>query len=128
VADGEFEPDLLADLGDVEAAQVVRCARVLLRRPLLREGGPDGELLPLVFKHRGHLVRLFSRHLGYRLRAERRFARLHKPAPADLPARGKASLPSAGPGDANPQVCRTRAARQRAPAMSDTGPVADLHL
>jgi uncharacterized protein (TIGR02678 family) len=96
VADSELEPDLLADLGDVEATQVVRCARVLLRRPLLREGGPDGELLPLVFKHRGHLVRLFSRHLGYRLRAERRFARLYKPAPADLPARGEALLSSRG--------------------------------
>lgn len=95
--DDEFEPDLLSDLGDVEAAQVVRCARVLMRRPLLRHGGPDAELLPLVFKHRDHLVRLFSRYLGYRVRIERRFARLYKAAaPSDLLARGEAPLSPRG--------------------------------
>src|SRR5205807_2422511 len=44
--------DVLDSLSEIDSANVVRCARVLLRRPLLRVGGPDGDLLPLVYRHR----------------------------------------------------------------------------
>jgi uncharacterized protein (TIGR02678 family) len=62
----------------VDAARARLCARVLLRRPLVRSGGPDGELLPVMYRHRHVLQRLFAVYLGYQLRVERRFARLHK--------------------------------------------------
>lgn len=90
---------LLDDLSDIDAANVVRCARTLLRRPLLRAEGPDGELLPLVYRHRQVLGDLFASLLGYRLVVERRFARLYKAGPgadghrgADLSPRGYAYL------------------------------------
>ena len=70
--------DIFGDLTHVDAARARLCARVLLRRPLVRSGGPDGELLPVMFRHRHVLQRLFSVYLGYQLRVERRFARLHK--------------------------------------------------
>lgn len=78
--------DVLDGLSEIDAANVVRCARVLLRRPLLRAGGPDGDLLPLVYRHRASLVDLFTQSLGYRLVVQRRFARLYKAIPGtDLP-------------------------------------------
>ena len=52
--------DVLDGLSDIDAANVVRCARVLLRRPLLRADGPDGDLLPLVYRHRTTLQDLFA--------------------------------------------------------------------
>jgi hypothetical protein len=70
--------DIFGDLPHVDAAQARLCARVLLRRPLVRSGGPDGELLPVMYRHRHVLQRLFAAYLGYQLRVERRFARLHK--------------------------------------------------
>jgi len=70
--------DIFGDLPHVDAAQARLCARVLLRRPLVRSGGPDGELLPVMYRHRHILQRLFAVYLGYQLRVERRFARLHK--------------------------------------------------
>jgi len=70
--------DIFGDLSHVDAAQVRLCARVLLRRPLVRSGGPDGELLPVMYRHGHVLQRLFTVYLGYQLRVERRFARLHK--------------------------------------------------
>ena len=75
-------------LGDIEAANVVRCARVLLRRPLLRPDSPDGELLPLVHRHREVLRELFGVLLGYRVVVQRGFARLHKPGPVADTTRG----------------------------------------
>ena len=78
--------DVLDGLSEIDAANVVRCARVLLRRPLLRVGGPDGDLLPLVYRHRVSLVDLFTQTLGYRLVVQRQFARLYKAIPGtDLP-------------------------------------------
>ncbi|MEU4807304.1 TIGR02678 family protein [Actinosynnema sp. NPDC023587] len=75
-------------LSDIDAANVVRCARTLLRRPLLRADGPDGELLTLVYRHRVALQDLFARRLGYRLVVERRFARLYKAGPGADDSRG----------------------------------------
>lgn len=96
MADARLEVDLLADLEQTEAAQVVRCARVLLRRPLLRVGGPEGDLLPVVFRYRTQLQRLFARHLGYRLTVERRYARLRKAPATALPGRPEAGLSPRG--------------------------------
>ncbi len=79
---------LLDDLPDIDAANVVRCARTLLRRPLLRGDGPDGELLSLVYRHRFALQDLFAGLLGYRLVVERRFARLYKSGPGVDDTRG----------------------------------------
>ncbi|HEX5403948.1 MAG TPA: TIGR02678 family protein [Pseudonocardiaceae bacterium] len=80
----------------MDAANVVRCARVLLRRPLLRVGGADGDLLPLVFRHRAALADLFTQTLGYRLVVQRQFARLYKAIPGtDLP-RAEAGLTPTG--------------------------------
>jgi uncharacterized protein (TIGR02678 family) len=88
--------DALDRLGEIDQAAVVRCARVLLRRPLLRPGGPDGDLLPLVYRHRAALGELFTALLGYRLVVERRFARLYKPGPGDDPTRGEPTLTPRG--------------------------------
>ncbi|MGH3763315.1 TIGR02678 family protein [Actinophytocola sp.] len=84
--------DLLDRLGEIDQADVVRCARVLLRRPLLRAGGPEAELLPLVHRHRHTLTELFAGVLGYRLVVERRFARLYKAGPGHDPTRGEPTL------------------------------------
>jgi uncharacterized protein (TIGR02678 family) len=84
--------DVLDRLGEIDQADVVRCARVLLRRPLLRAGGPETELLPLVYRHRAALTELFAGVLGYRLVVERRFARLYKAGPGGDPTRGEPAL------------------------------------
>lgn len=83
-------------LSDIDAANVARCARVLLRRPLLRAGGPDGELLPLIYRHRATLADVFAELLGYRLVVERRFARLYKSGPGDDATRGEAAMSPRG--------------------------------
>lgn len=83
---------ILDGLSDIDAANVARCARVLLRRPLLRAEGPDGALLPLIYRHRVALQDLFSVLLGYRLVVERRFARLHKGGPGADATRGEPEL------------------------------------
>ncbi|OLF05564.1 TIGR02678 family protein [Actinophytocola xinjiangensis] len=88
--------DALDQLGEIDQADVVRCARVLLRRPLLRVGGQDGELLPLVHRHRAVLIDLFAGLLGYRLVVERRFARLYKTGPGQDPTRGEPTLTPRG--------------------------------
>ncbi|GAA4613919.1 TIGR02678 family protein [Saccharopolyspora hordei] len=84
------------ELPDIDAANVVRCARVLLRRPLLHAGGPDGDLLPMVYRQRAALQELFSSLLGYRLVVERRFARLHKSGVGEDPTRGAPALTPRG--------------------------------
>ncbi|MGH3881165.1 MAG: TIGR02678 family protein [Actinophytocola sp.] len=83
-------------LGEIDQADVVRCARVLLRRPLLRAGGPEAELLPVVHRHRATLTELFAGVLGYRLVVERRFARLYKAGPGADPTRGEPTLTPRG--------------------------------
>jgi uncharacterized protein (TIGR02678 family) len=86
----------LDNLSDIDAANVVRCARTLLRRPLLRSDGPDGELLSLVYRHRAVLQDLFAGLLGYRLVVERRFARLYKSGPGNDDTRGVLSMSPRG--------------------------------
>lgn len=88
--------DVLDGLSEIDAANVVRCARVLLRRPLLRVGGQDGDLLPLVYRHRAALADLFAATLGYRLVVQRQFARLYKALPGGGLPRGEAGLSPAG--------------------------------
>lgn len=88
--------DPLDGLADIDAANVVRCARTLLRRPLLRLGGPDGELLPLVYRHREVLGEMFTALLGYRLVVERKFARLYKAGPGADATRGVPELSPRG--------------------------------
>ncbi|GAA4443176.1 hypothetical protein GCM10023148_50290 [Actinokineospora soli] len=85
-------PDVLSELSDIDAANVARCARVLLRHPLLRPGGPDGDLLPLVYRYRVPLQELFAAVLGYRLVVQRRFARLHKAGPGAGSHRGEPGM------------------------------------
>jgi uncharacterized protein (TIGR02678 family) len=87
-----LKPDVLDGLSEIDAANVVRCARVLLRRPLLRAGGQDGDLLPLVYRHRVALTDLFAQTLGYRLVVQRQFARLHKSLPGTGIPRGEPGL------------------------------------
>lgn len=87
--------DILADLSSVTASEIVRCARTLLRHPLLRAAGPEREVLAAAYKHREVLRLLFSRHLGYRLTVDRQFARLFK-TPLAAPGRGGAGLTPRG--------------------------------
>lgn len=84
------------ELPDIDASNVVRCARVLLRRPLLYPGSPDGDLLPMIYRHRAVLQDLFSALLGYRLVVQRRFARLYKAGPGADETRGEPSLTPRG--------------------------------
>ncbi|WP_307868088.1 TIGR02678 family protein [Umezawaea beigongshangensis] len=91
-----MSPLVLDDLPEIDAANVVRCARTLLRRPLLRAGGHDGDLLALVYRHRFALQDLFAGLLGYRLVVERRFARLYKSGPGADDTRGVPGLSPRG--------------------------------
>ncbi|WP_258342182.1 TIGR02678 family protein [Saccharopolyspora gregorii] len=84
------------ELSSIDASNVVRCARALLRRPLLREGTPDGDLLPMIYRQRAALHEVFSALLGYRLVVERRFARLYKSGPGADATRGEPSLTPRG--------------------------------
>jgi uncharacterized protein (TIGR02678 family) len=88
--------DVLERLSEIDQADAVRCARALLRRPLLRAGGQESELLPLVYRHRAVLSELFAGLLGYRLVVERRFARLYKAGPGNDPTRGEPTLTPRG--------------------------------
>jgi uncharacterized protein (TIGR02678 family) len=88
--------EVLDRLSEIDQADVVRCARVLLKRPLLRTGGPESDLLPLIYRHRATLAELFAGVLGYRLVVERRFARLYKSGPGHDPSRGEPSLTPRG--------------------------------
>jgi hypothetical protein len=81
------QPDAFGDLSHVDAGHARQCARVLLRRPLVRPESPDGQLLPLMYRHRHVLQSLFTRYLDYPLLVERRFARLYK-RPDGLAVRG----------------------------------------
>jgi uncharacterized protein (TIGR02678 family) len=88
--------EVLDRLSEIDQADVVRCARVLLKRPLLRTGAPESDLLPLIYRHRATLSELFAGVLGYRLVVERRFARLYKSGPGHDPTRGEPSLTPRG--------------------------------
>ena len=84
--------DLLAGLSELDAAEVVRCARALLRRPWLRESTPDGAVVPLIYRHRVVLSELFGSLLGYRLVVRRGWARLYKAGRGDDGTRGEAGF------------------------------------
>jgi uncharacterized protein (TIGR02678 family) len=88
--------EVLDRLSEIDQADVVRCARVLLKRPLLRTGGPESDLLPLIYRHRATLAEVFAGVLGYRLVVERRFARLYKSGPGHDSTRGEPSLTPRG--------------------------------
>lgn len=88
--------EILDRLSEIDQADVARCARVLLKRPLLRTGGPESDLLPLIYRHRATLAELFAGVLGYRLVVERRFARLYKSGPGHDATRGEPSLTPRG--------------------------------
>jgi uncharacterized protein (TIGR02678 family) len=88
--------EVLDRLGEIDQADVVRCARALLRRPLIRTGGHESELLPLIYRHRAVLSELFAGVLGYRLVVERRFARLYKSGPGHDATRGEPTLTPRG--------------------------------
>ncbi|RJQ80310.1 TIGR02678 family protein [Pseudonocardiaceae bacterium YIM PH 21723] len=87
---------LLDGLSDIDGQNVVRCARVLLRRPLLHPDTPDGDLLPLIYRHKDKLQEMFTELLGYRLVVERRFARLYKAGPGRDATRGESTLTPRG--------------------------------
>jgi hypothetical protein len=74
---GHYE-DVFDDLPHPEAAQLRVCVRTLLRYPVLHVNSRGADLLPMVFRHRDRLRRLFAIYLGYRLTVEGRLARLYK--------------------------------------------------
>lgn len=59
-------------------AEVVRAARALLRRPVLRAHGPDAEHVVLVRRHASELRAWFDRNTGWRLVVDSEVARLVK--------------------------------------------------
>jgi uncharacterized protein (TIGR02678 family) len=69
-------------LGDALAAQRAedfrRAARALLRRPLLRAGGPGSEEFRLVRQHAGELRTWFERNTGWALLVDSEVARLRR--------------------------------------------------
>ncbi|WP_347567568.1 TIGR02678 family protein [Actinopolyspora sp. BKK1] len=93
---GEQGIDGFDRLGDIDAANVVRCARALLRRPLLHTESQDGELLGMIYRHRAVLQEMFSTLLGYRLVIHRRYARLYKSGPGADPTRAVPALSPRG--------------------------------
>ncbi|MFC7330666.1 TIGR02678 family protein [Marinactinospora rubrisoli] len=78
----------LRGLDEIGTAQLRRCVRTLLRRPLLRADGPDGDVLATVRRHADRLQTLFQSYLGYRLVVEPTFARLYKTDPPTGGTRG----------------------------------------
>jgi uncharacterized protein (TIGR02678 family) len=72
------DPHGLDELSSTDITEIRRCARALLRHPLLHLDSSGGELLPLIYRHRDVLRRLFAMQLGYSLTVERRHARLYK--------------------------------------------------
>lgn len=70
--------DLSEALAQRKAAGLQRAARALLRRPLLRAVGPDGDALPLVREHAPALREWFDRNTGWRLTVTSEHARLVK--------------------------------------------------
>lgn len=58
--------------------EFTRAARALLRRPVLRAHGPDGEQFVLVRRHAGALREWFDRNTGWRLVVDSEVARLVK--------------------------------------------------
>lgn len=62
-------------------SEITRAARALLRRPVLRAHGPDGELVVLVRRHASTLRAWFDRNTGWRLIVDSEVARLVKTVP-----------------------------------------------
>jgi uncharacterized protein (TIGR02678 family) len=70
-------------LEEARAHELRRAARTLLRRPLLRAGGPSGDDLGLVRRHGPDLREWFDANTGWRLLVDSEVARLVKILPAD---------------------------------------------
>lgn len=69
-------------LEEARAHELRRAARALLRRPLLRAGGPGAEHLGLVRRHAADLREWFDANTGWRLLVDSETARLVKILPA----------------------------------------------
>lgn len=65
-------------LAETRRSELVRAARALLRRPVLRAHGPDADDVVLVRRHAGALREWFDRNTGWRLIVESEVARLVK--------------------------------------------------
>lgn len=65
-------------IAETRRAELVRAARALLRRPVLRAHGPDADDVVLIRRHAGALREWFERNTGWRLVVESEVARLVK--------------------------------------------------
>ncbi|MGI8814957.1 MAG: TIGR02678 family protein [Pseudonocardia sp.] len=65
-------------LAESRTVELHRAARALLRRPVLRGRGPDGEQFVLVRRHAAELREWFDRNTGWRLLVDSEVARLVK--------------------------------------------------
>ena len=65
-------------LAETRRSELVRAARALLRRPVLRAHGPDADDMLLVRRHAATLREWFDRNTGWRLIVESEVARLVK--------------------------------------------------
>jgi len=121
--------DDLADVLDgARVREQRRAARALLRRPLLRAGGPGSEELRLVRRHAGALRTWFDANTGWRLSVDSEVARLVKRAPASTDATHPARDPkSSGPFGRRRYVlaCLALAVLERADAQITLGRLAD---
>ena len=121
----------MSELDAVTAGQrfdLTRAARALLRRPVLRAHGADGELVVLVRRHAGQLREWFDRNTGWRLIVDSEVARLVKTA-ADT---GDATHPARDPRSRSPfsrrryvLTCLALAALERADAQITLGRLAE---
>jgi uncharacterized protein (TIGR02678 family) len=88
--------ELEVALEEARAHELRRAARALLRRPLLRAGGPSGEDLGLVRRHAAELREWFDANTGWRLLVDSEVARLVKMLPADAGMTHPARDPRSG--------------------------------
>jgi uncharacterized protein (TIGR02678 family) len=88
--------ELEVALEEARAHELRRAARALLRRPLLRGGGPSGEDLGLVRRHAAELREWFDANTGWRLLVDSEVARLVKMLPADAGMTHPARDPRSG--------------------------------
>jgi uncharacterized protein (TIGR02678 family) len=120
--------DLAVALDEARAQELRRAARALLRRPLLRAGGPGGEELPLVRRYAVELREWFDANTGWRLLVDSEAARLVKIVPADADATHPARDPRSGAPFGRRRyvlICLALAVLERADAQITLGRLAD---
>ena len=83
-------------LEEARTHELRRAARALLRRPLLRAGGPSDEDMGLVRRHAAELREWFDANAGWRLLVDSEVARLVKILPADADTTHPARDPRSG--------------------------------